>query len=267
MDQMYSALVDAVLREARRAGIAISVDGIDDGLPGGMALAAMTSVQRQNRWDRIYEVTISALPGGPRHMAIVGVAVTPQGGPESIQMQQVRKMLTEHVSRQSRIDAIRAAGLDPCAPPAWSIESYAATLAVMRALGGEVDSLQRFTPDNAGVLEATVPGLHDLEAKVSIRDSILEWATHIGVDREWSYNHFQRELRILDRQLPETVCQAIQATRMRVCEIIDDDVLGGITTIVERARNEPGCIVLGLAPGWEWLAPVPAGTSGDWRTP
>lgn len=75
----------------------------------------------------------------------------------------------------------------------------------------------------------------------------------------------RREIRIFDCQLPETALSAIHKGGLRVRDVVADDVLGRVESVVTSARNGDRCVFLLLQEGWTLLGTPPAGTE-EWRT-
>jgi len=265
MDDVRATLMATMREIADEMGLSLTIDGIADDLRNDRQLKVSTSVTRDGPDERTYRIDVDALPGGCGHIAHAIVMKDRTGGPCSVETMQLRRMLAEHARRMTRLDTILSSGYDPLRPPMWSIETHVATFDIMSALGARLDEVVEFGP-SAGGIDATVPGLED-ESTAFVRDSTLEWSRSVAVDRKWTYDHGTREIRIMGMSLPETVRHAIHSSSPRLCDLVDDDVLGRVPTRVESARNVNGCTVLKLMAGWRWIAPTPSGAEYEWRRP
>lgn len=231
---------------------------------GTPSVDATITVIKETRWDRTYEMRLPALPGGPPHIGYaVATRTDTKDGPH-VETRQIGRMLADHLDGMKRLDAIAASGGDVMHPPAWSIETQAATLDVMQALGGRPGDVRDFSPDLGGGLRAIVPGLSDLDAGVTLHDSIMEWQPSFQALRRWTYDASTREIRIKDRQLPDTALNAIRIEGVRVCDIVRDEHLDRVTTMVKNARNGEGCVFLALHARLV-LLDVPPRAAKEWR--
>ena len=216
-------------------------------------------------WDRLYRITLPALPGGTSHMAHVMAATAPLSSCGNMRLDQLEHLMRGYKRRFDRVRAIQAAGLDPFKPPLWSLRAKRSTSSVLRSLASKKDDLGDIEPIYTGELIAHVPLNKGGVTKAYLGDDILTWSDHVDVPRAqmWYYDDAKGQIRIYGMRMPETLCPTIVGAKLS--SVVDDEALSQVDLTIESAMNEGETIILVLEKGWEWLAPIPENIDASWR--